>query len=239
MKKLLTLLCLVLSLQMATAQEIIINVIGDSYVANHRRPKEETWHYKLAQELGFQYNNYGRNGSCIAFDRTHDGRFNFGPAMYERYKAMDPNADFVLIIAGHNDADKVGNNKDSLRMFQDSLIVMLEGIRSLCPKAQIGFVTPWHVDRPGFDPVCKVIKKVCKKYGIPVLWNADKKCIIQVRDDAFRKQYFQSPKDNAHLNAAGHDLFLPVAREWFKNNLFRPNVWRSRKKVVPLRPTIN
>jgi len=202
--------------KMNTAQNTIVNVIGDSYVANHRQPKEYTWHYKLAQELGYQYNNYGRNGSCIAFDRTHDGRFNFGPAMWQRYKAMDPNADYVLIIAGHNDADKVGNNKDSLQMVKDSLEVMLDGIRALCPKAKIGFVTPWNVDRPGFEAICRLIKEVCDAQGIPVLWNADKDCVIQVRDDAFRKQYFQSAKDNAHLNAAGHDLFLPVAREWFK-----------------------
>lgn len=198
---------------LANAQ--IINVIGDSYVANHRRPKEETWHAKLAQELGFTYNNYGRNGSCIAFDRTHDGKYNFGPAMWVRYKAMDTNADYVLIIAGHNDADKVQNNADSLRMFTDSLEAMLTGIHSLCPKAKIGFVTPWYVDRPGFAPVCKVIKRVCKKHHVPVLMNHSPKCIIRVRDKDFRKQYFQGENDNAHLNASGHDLFLPVAKEWF------------------------
>ena len=106
----------------------IFNIIGDSYVANHRCPYTEAWHYKLAQEKGFVYNNYGKNGSCIAFDRTHDGKWNFGPAMWQRYKAMEPNADYVIIIAGHNDADMVAravNNpkmyKDSLKMFRDSL----------------------------------------------------------------------------------------------------------------------
>lgn len=199
--------------QFASAQ--IINVIGDSYVANHKCPKEETWHYKLATELGYTYNNYGRNGSCIAFDRTHDGKWNFGPAMWQRYKAMDPNADYVLIIAGHNDADKVKNNVDSLNMFRDSLVVMLDGIKQLCPKAKIGFVTPWYVDSPGFEPVVKVIKKVCKKQHIPVLDNCKKKSIIKVRDEEFRMTYFQANWDNAHLNAKGHDLFLPVAKSWF------------------------
>lgn len=193
----------------------VINVIGDSYVANHRRPKEETWHYKMAMQLGLSYNNYGRNGSCIAFDRTHDGKYNFGPAMYERYKALTPDADYVLIIAGHNDADKVRNNKDSLRMFEDSLEVMLSGIEKLCVNAKIGFVTPWYVDRAGFEPVVKVIQKVCKRHNIPVLCNYDKKCVIQVRDENFRKKYFQSPTDTAHLNADGHDLFLTIAKDWF------------------------
>ncbi len=206
----------------------VLNVIGDSYVANHRKPASETWHYKLSQEKGFVYNNYGRNGSCIAFDRTHDGKWNFGPAMWQRYVAMDPSADYVIIIAGHNDADMVAravNNprqyKDSLNMFRDSLNTLIKGIRNLCPKAKIGFVTPWYVDRPGFADVCKIIKKVCKKQHVALLWNYDEKCIIKVRDEQFRKTYFQGGKgtDNAHLNNSGHDKFLPVAREWFETKM--------------------
>ena len=199
----------------------IINVIGDSYVANHRCAKEETWHYKLAQELGYTYNNYGRNGSCIAFDRTHDGKWNFGPAMWTRYKAMDPKADYVIIIAGHNDAEKVKENRDSLAMFSDSLEVMLAGIEKLCPNAKIAFVTPWYVDRPGFKHVCKAVKKTCKKHHIPVLCNYDKNCPVKVRDAEFRKKYFQGANDTAHLNNAGHDLFLPYAREWMKAHLLK------------------
>ncbi|MCH5175982.1 MAG: SGNH/GDSL hydrolase family protein [Prevotellaceae bacterium] len=202
----------------ATAQKVL-NVIGDSYVANHRRPKEEAWHSKLATKLGYTYNNYGRNGSCVAFDRTHDGKWNFGPAMWVRYADMEPSADYVLIIAGHNDADKVKENADSLRMFADSLEVLLSGIERLCPNARIGYVTPWYVDRQGFAPVCKVIKKVCKKHGIPVLMNYDKKSVIRVRDEEFRKRYFQGADDTAHLNADGHDLFLPVAEKWFLKNV--------------------
>lgn len=203
----------------AQAQKPVMNVIGDSYVANHRQDKSLTWHSKLAAELGMTYNNYGRNGSCIAFDRTHDQKYNFGPAMWQRYKAMDPKADYVIIIAGHNDADKIKNNKDSLQMFRDSLETMLCGIEQLCPKARIGFVTPWYVDRPGFEQVCRVIRKVCRKHRIPVLDNYTDKCIIRVRDDNFRKIYFQGNNDTAHLNEKGHDMFLPVAREWFQRKM--------------------
>lgn len=35
-----------------------INVIGDSYVRNHRRPVNEAWHYKVAEKYGMKYNNY-------------------------------------------------------------------------------------------------------------------------------------------------------------------------------------
>ena len=217
MKRTLFILLLLVTCSISQAQ--VINVIGDSYVANHRRDKSETWHYLMAQQLGMTYNNYGRNGASVAFDRTHDGRFNFGIALYQKALTMDRSADYVLIIAGHNDADKVGTNRDSLVMFRDSLQLMIHNIHEQCPKARIAYVTPWYVDRPGFKEVCKVIRKVCRRNHIPVLNNYDKKCIIRVREEDFRRTYFQAPGDNAHLNAEGHKLFLPVAMRWFKEKV--------------------
>jgi len=197
--------------------QVTINVIGDSYVQNHKRPFLESWHYLMAQQMGMKYNNYGKNGACIAFDRTHDGKYNFGPAIYTKTKQMDSAADFVIIIAGHNDACKIGSDKDSLRMFRDSLQLMIRNIRRDCPKAKIGYVTPWYVERNGFSQVCDVIRKVCRKNNIPVLDNYSPDCVIKVRDEEFRKKYFQGVNDNAHLNANGHKLFLTVAKEWFNS----------------------
>lgn len=203
------------------AQKPVLNVIGDSYVANHREDKALTWHSKMANELGMTYNNYGKNGACVAFDRTHDGKFNFGPAMYQKTKALDPAADYVMVIAGHNDADKIRANADSLAMFRDSLELFITNIQQQCPKARIAWVTPWYVDRPGFKVVCKTIKQVCRKHGIPVLMNYSPKCPIKVRDAEFRKNYFQGPNDTAHLNGKGHDLFLPHATKWFKKKVMK------------------
>ncbi len=195
-----------------------ICVFGDSYVANHRRPREEAWHCLLANKYGMTYNNHGRNGSCVAFDRTKDG---FGPSMLIRYKEMTPDADYVLIIAGHNDADKCKNNADSLKMFADSMDVLLTRIRARCPKAKIGWVTPWYVGRDGFAQVCSIIKKVCKKHKVPVLYNYSPKCVISVRDDDFRKRYFQGSNDTAHLNAEGHKMFLPIGESWFLKRMLK------------------
>ena len=90
-----------------SGQTKIISVLGDSYVRNHKRPYEETWHYKVATMNGMNYRNHGRNGGCVAFDRSKEG---FGPSLLVRYQEMDPNSDIVVIIAGHNDAVKIGDD---------------------------------------------------------------------------------------------------------------------------------
>lgn len=203
----------------------VLNVIGDSYVRNHKAPMEQTWHYKMAEQLNLEYNNYGRNGSCLAWDRTRDGKHNFGPAVHVRVWDMESNADYVLVIGGHNDAFKINDNKHKLEDFRDSLELLISNIRQQCPKAKIGFVTPWYVNRVGFEKTCKVIKQVCDKHYIPVLWNHSKKSIIQVRDPNFRREYFQAPDDYAHLNEKGHDLYLPYAKAWFERYMMgkKPN----------------
>ncbi|MBQ8050198.1 MAG: SGNH/GDSL hydrolase family protein [Bacteroidaceae bacterium] len=177
-------------------------VLGDSYVANHRRPRSEAWHSQVAERHGWQYRNYGRNGSSIAWDRER-----FGPRMVQRCLEMTDTADLVLVIAGHNDATMIGHSRDSLRMFRDSLDLLCQRLRQKYPRARIGFVTPWHVDRPGFRPVIRAIHHTCRRHHIPVLDT--RRSPIRVRDDAFRRQYFQAPDDHAHLNAAGHQLALP------------------------------
>jgi len=182
----------------------VMNIIGDSYVRNHRRPFTEAWHYKVAKRLGMTYNNYGRNGGCIAFDRQREG---FGKSILQRYREMTDTADYVLVVAGHNDADKIRNSVDSLAMFRDSLDALCRGLIQKYPRAKIAFVTPWNVPRAGFREVIRAIHDVCGEHSIPVL-DAATTSGIHVRDEQFRRIYFQAPNDTAHLNDEGHNLLL-------------------------------
>lgn len=179
-------------------------MLGDSYVRNHRCPFTETWHNKVANNLEMHYVNFGRNGSSIAFDRTKDG---FGPAMTERYLEMPDSVDIIIVIAGHNDADYLARRRGTWEQFSAGLDALCAGLKAKYPGKPIGFVTPWAVERPYFKEVTAEIHRVCARYGIPVL-DAAATSGIKVGDPEFRKQYFQSPKDTAHLNAAGHDLLI-------------------------------
>ena len=189
-------------------------MLGDSYVRNHRRPFEESWHAKVAAKLGMNYVNFGRNGSSIAFDRTKEG---FGPAMTVRYKEMPDTADYVIVIAGHNDADYLRLCEgEKWNEFCEGLDTLLTGLQAKYPDAKIGFVTPWAVDRPYFAEVTEQIRKACATHGIKVL-DMTKTGIIDVNNPEFRERYFQGPNDTAHLNSEGHDLLITIGEDFFKS----------------------
>lgn len=194
-------------------------IIGDSYVRNHRRPIEETWHYLVAEKYGMDYYNYGKNGNCVAFDRTRRG---FGIPMHLRCREIIPDADYIIVVAGHNDADMIGRpdttltsqanalRHDSLlREFEIRLNEMIDTLITHYPKAKLAFVTPWNVPRPGFEEMFAVLRKTCAAHSVPLL-DAARSGGIHVRQAEFRRRYFQGPNDTAHLNAAGHHRFMSV-----------------------------
>lgn len=166
MKKLLLLICILLPLSLAAQERLVRNtdpsasvpdyiraaslygktmvIFGDSYVQNHVRPIEESWHYKIADKYNMEYHNFGWNGNCVAYDRTAE---NFGPPMYERYKVLPDKADYVIVCAGHNDADRMARNGESTDLFREKLTVLCEGLIAKYPGAKLCFVTPWRVPR--------------------------------------------------------------------------------------------
>ena len=180
-------------------------ILGDSYVRNHVRPIEETWHYKLAMKYNMEYHNFGWNGNCIAYDRTAE---NFGPPMYERVKELPDRADYVIICGGHNDATQMSRKGEGTEFFREKLHVLCQELIAKYPSARICFVTPWRVPRPMFPEMTEVLLEVCGTYSIPV-FDATRLSGIYVWDEAFRSLYFQNPGDTAHLNDAGHSLFMP------------------------------
>lgn len=192
-------------------------VFGDSYVRNHREPVENTWHYKFAQKHGLKYSNHGRNGSSVALDRTP----RFGKAMYERIDELPDSVDILVVIAGHNDAsllDTIGIDNYRLRLAQ-----MCDSLVERYPKANILFFTSWNgknFEHNNFRKVVDATVDVCGSRSIPV-FDAARNSNIFAHSDAFRKIYFQNQgrNDHAHLNAAGHDRFLPVAEAFILSHI--------------------
>jgi len=179
-------------------------VFGDSYVRNGYCPIEETWHYKLALKYNMEYHNFGWNGNCIAYDWGEK----YGPPMYERYQTLPDHADYVVVCAGHNDAVLIDRYGDSMDFFRSKLVILCEGLLARFPQAKICFVTPWNCPQPMFKETTQTLLEVCGSYGIAV-FDSSKYSGIHPRFLGFRSLYFQAADDMAHLNARGHDLFLP------------------------------
>jgi acetyl esterase/lipase/lysophospholipase L1-like esterase len=206
-----------------------IAFIGDSYVYNHHDPREYTWMYRFARKYGMQYQCLGRNGTCIAMDRPGKP----DEAIYKRYTQIADSTDYIVIVAGHNDSSRGRIDSIGSKEFTKQLTSMIKGMRERYPQAQILMFSPWRsvqADTPDNDaalasykgsPREKVVKleaKVCKKLGVP-FFDAAADTTVQVWNPEFRKKYFQSPTDNAHLNRRGHGLFLPVAEKFILENI--------------------
>ena len=181
-----------------------IVLFGDSYVQNGNRPIEESWHYKLARKYNMEYHNFGWNGNCLAYNWGEQ----FGPPLFERYQDLPDKADYVVVIAGHNDAVLIDRYGDSLDFFRSKLATLCEGLLAKYPQAKICFVTPWKCPQPMFRETIQTIVEVCSSYGIPV-YDSSRYSGMHPRYLGFRSLYYQDNNDNAHLNARGHDLFFP------------------------------
>lgn len=190
----------------------VVNVIGDSYVRNHARPYSETWHSKVARRHHMVYNNYGINGSSIAFDRTKSG---FGAAMVDRYGEMSEDADYIILIAGHNDASMLSFMPDSVDVFKERLDLLLKGIKQDYPGAKVGFVAPWQLDQQAFTDVIGYITEACEENSVKLI--VAPQSLIDVNNEEFRAKYFQRRNDTAHLNDKGHDLLLDWGDEFLKS----------------------
>lgn len=191
-----------------------IGVIGDSYVRNHKEPIENTWHYKMAKKNGMHYYNYGKNGNCLTLDLPR-----WGNGVYKRYVYMRDSLDYVIVIAGHNDASRI----DSLgiEMFKKRLGILCRGLIDRYPTAGIFFFTPWTCEDfkgSNREKVVDAMLEVCGSYAIPIFDSA-RKSGIYAGDSKFRQLYFQGGKatDNAHLNSRGHDRFLPIAEAFISS----------------------
>lgn len=187
-------------------------VIGDSYVYNHGCPFSETWHYKIAMKHGMKYKNLGINGNSIAFERDSI----YGIPLYQRYPIIPQNADYILIIAGHNDAYLVSKDMSRQKVLRQRLDELLKGLKKDYPDAKIGWVTPWNVAYEGFPATINIIEDICRKNEVNVL-NAAYTSGINPNDSVFRTRYFQEKNDNAHLNNAGHDLLIRWGEQFIMN----------------------
>ena len=184
-----------------------ITFIGDSYIANNNHPLQDTWAYKFARKNNMIYHFMGVNGSRVCPTR--------GQSVYERYSSIPIDSDYIIICAGHNDA----NSNISIADFKTYMSEICAGIIARCPLAKIAWVSPWNQygnaaladKQPGFTAIIEAEKEVCLLYGIPFFDNRESGMMMAYT--AFQNEYAY---DYAHLNSKGHNLFLNKIENWLK-----------------------
>ena len=175
----------------------------------------------LEVHLGYACKALGWKIMTPVFDGAHEQDIF---ELFERirdkddYKDMRDDLDYVVVIAGHNDASQGRLDSIGVDTFKERLRILCEGLIEKYPHARLFFFTPWackdFVGSPR-QTVVDAMLEVCGSYGIPV-FDAARFSNIFVTSEQFRKIYFQGGKgtDTAHLNARGHDRFLPVAEHF-------------------------
>lgn len=203
-----------------------IAFLGDSYVQNHHRPATEAWHCLLAEKYRMHYLNFGRNGNSMVFPHPKQGK-----PMRERFVEIPDDADYIVVIAGHNDANAIkrlngdkavtddseetkAKREEMIAQFKKGCREFIAALKARYPKAKIAFVTPWAVDAPYFPFVIETIKSECASQGVPC-YDAAALSGIDPNDPQFRARYFQGASDTAHLNAEGHKLMLQKIEPFF------------------------
>lgn len=186
----------------------VLSVIGDSYVANNGQPQDYTWHYKLANALKMQYNNYGINGDGLVGVRS-----DLTPVK-DRLSSIYKNSNYILVVGGENDA----NIKLDIDTFKLGIEDIIKNLYNNFRNAKIGFVTPWGdglSSRTFIKPYADAIKEVCDKFGVPVFdaWNN----YLPSFNEKERTLYYQGPNDSSHLNFTGHQCFVSKIENWFKS----------------------
>ncbi len=166
-----------------------INFLGDSITQGVGTSAPEKMYHQVLKEMAglAEARNYGVSGSKIA--RPSNGvPLNDGiESFYDRFAAMDDDADVIVIFGGTNDYGwniiKIGEFTDRTPYtFYGALHLMAEGLMNKYPEAKIVFMTPTQTssspnpDRIYLTPYgnslldfANAIKKVCEFYSFPCL----------------------------------------------------------------------
>ena len=194
-----------------------IVAIGDSFIDYRTQGLGNDLLSKIAEGNNMSIHNYGLSSSSLAYDTNQTVL-----SVMDRYEAMlneVPNADYVMVLAGHNDSNPslhngtaipIGENDDNITTtFKGALNILINALLNKYPKAGILFLTPFN--RRGTElPYVKAMEEICEKYSIPC-FNNYKSSGICFQNSTQLGIYDQA---NLHLNGLGNEKmarkYIPI-----------------------------
>lgn len=197
--------------------------IGDSFVKGHTLTEDKTWAAKIAQRNGMTQYVYATNGVSLAYASGQSATALVNTM--GTITAQVPSADYILLLAGHNDANPdlnggsaipIGENTDTGNTtFKGALNQTISTLLDAYPTAKLLFLTPFN--RRGIEePYAEAMKEVCGNWCVPCFDNYHSSGIC-FRSDAQAGAYELS--DSLHLNEAGQERISQLYESILANNL--------------------
>lgn len=196
-----------------------IVAIGDSFIDYRTQGLGNDLLSKIAEGNNMSIHNYGLSSSSLAYDTNQTVL-----SVMDRYEAMlneVPNADYVMVLAGHNDSNPslhngtaipIGENDDNITTtFKGALNILINALLNKYPKAGILFLTPFN--RRGTElPYVKAMEEICEKYSIPC-FNNYKSSGVCFQNSTHLITY---DNGNLHLNGLGNEKmarkYIPILK---------------------------
>ena len=197
--------------------------IGDSFVKGHTLSEDKTWVSKIAQRNSMTKYVYATNGVSLAYAAGQSSTALVNTM--STITAQVPSADYVLLLAGHNDANPdlnggsaipIGENTDLQNTsFKGALNQTINALLNAYPTAKILFLTPFN--RRGIEePYVEAMKEICGIWCIPCFDNYHSSGIC-FQSDAQSNVYELSA--SLHLNEAGQERISKLYESILVNNL--------------------
>ena len=183
--------------------------IGDSMMRGHSLSIDQTWISLMCAESNAVCLNLGYNGSRIC---AHEYGQNTG--WCNEYTQVPTDADYVLIECGTNDIafdePEIGTvaSTDKTTIW-GAMNALLGGLQSRCPKAKIGFISPYvrsESVRATVKTYVAAIKEACEYYGVPFFDNTTDGGINFTNAEIVSALTLG---DGFHLNADGMEWVVP------------------------------
>lgn len=197
-----------------------ILAIGDSFVKGHTLNENKTWVSKIATRNNMTKYVYATNGISLT-----------GSNSSTLAKQMDTiisnvkSADYVVLLAGHNDANPslnggtavpIGENSDSNdTTFKGGLNLIINKLLTAYPTAHILFLTPFN--RRGIEEeYAQAMKEICGIWCIPCFDNYHNGNMC-FQNEAQQGIYELS--GSLHYNEAGQERLSYLYESILTNNL--------------------
>ena len=196
-------------------------------VQGHTIPRDQGWLAMIAKRNNMTYVNYGVNGIFMTNRLSGDSI-----GVVDRFMSMDDDADYIIVFAGTNDADKsytiMGEDSSTdPSEFKGALNVICSGLLTKYPKGKIMFITPYRRNENyvKYAEDCSFIWMIAagctiKYVDIPFIWYEYGSGISTQGSDRWLKIIYEDNRNVYKLMLDSGDIKKWVYNISYSNNKF-------------------